>query len=288
MYYLEAGYDKHDRLRNAILLAVAVHAALIFGISFDAYKTNNYSRPIEVTLTTKPSATAPDDASHVAQANQAGSGEQADLAQVTSRNINLPNRAQSPQQTRLQNRGTTAVLQQDIVATTAAARRAVQAEQAAREEQQSNLEGISPEVDRLNQALSSLEAELDEQTRTYANMPRVRRLTSVSAKRAVDAAYLLDWRRRLEAVGNKYYPEASVRYGIYGDLRLLVVIRQDGSLEDIRVLSSSGYAVLDEAAIKIVRMAAPYAPFPPELMATTDKLEIIRTWQFQENQLSSD
>ena len=69
---------------------------------------------------------------------------------------------------------------------------------------------------------------------------------------------------------------------------LLVVIRQDGSLEDIRVLSSSGYAVLDEAAIKIVRMAAPYAPFPPELKATTDKLEIIRTWQFQENQLSSD
>ena len=288
MYYLEEGYDKHDRLRNAIMLAVAVHAALIFGISFDAYKANNYSRPIEVTLATKPSTAAPEDASHVAQANQEGSGEQADLAQVTSRNKNLPNGAQSPQQTLLQNRDTTAVLQQDIVATTAAARRAVQAQQAEREEHQANLEGISPEVDRLNQALSSLEAELDEQTRTYANMPRVRRLTSVSAKQAVDAAYLLDWRRRLEAVGNKYYPEASVRYGIYGDLRLLVVIRQNGSLEDIRVLSSSGYAVLDEAAIKIVRMAAPYAPFPPELMATTDKLEIIRTWQFQENQLSSD
>jgi len=79
-----------------------------------------------------------------------------------------------------------------------------------------------------------------------------------------------------------------VRYGIYGDLRLLVVILQDGSMENIRVLSSSGYAVLDEAAIKIVRMAAPFAPFPPELRATTDKLEIIRTWQFEENQLSSD
>ena len=164
----------------------------------------------------------------------------------------------------------------------------MQAQQTDREEQQTDLQGISPEVDRLNQQLSGLEAELDEQTRTYANMPRVRRLTSVSATQAVDAAYLLDWRRRLEAVGTKYYPEASVRYGIYGDLRLLVVIRQDGSLEDIRVLSSSGYAVLDEAAIKIVRMAAPYAPFPPELKATTDKLEIIRTWQFQENQLSSD
>ena len=73
-----------------------------------------------------------------------------------------------------------------------------------------------------------------------------------------------------------------------GDLRLLVVIRSDGTLEDIKVLSSSGYAVLDEAAIKIVRMAAPYSPFPAELKATTDKLEIIRTWQFRENQLSSN
>ena len=89
-------------------------------------------------------------------------------------------------------------------------------------------------------------------------------------------------------MGNKYYPEASLRYGIYGSLRLLVTIRADGSLEGIRILSSSGYAVLDEAAIKIVRLTAPFAPFPAELKATTDKLEIIRTWQFQENQLSSD
>jgi protein TonB len=147
--------------------------------------------------------------------------------------------------------------------------------------------GLSPEVDKLTRELANLEAELDEQSRNYAQMPRVRRLTSVAARQSVDAAYLMDWRRRVEAVGNKYYPEASVRYGLYGNLRLLVVIRADGSLHDIRVLSSSGYAVLDEAAIKIVRMAAPYAPFPPELRATTDRLEIIRTWQFQENRLSS-
>ena len=63
--------------------------------------------------------------------------------------------------------------------------------------------------------------------------------------------------------GQQVLSRGLVRYGIYGDLRLLVIIRQDGSLEDISVLSSSGYAVLDEAAIKIVRMAAPYAPFPP-------------------------
>ena len=68
----------------------------------------------------------------------------------------------------------------------------------------------------------------------------------------------------------------------------MVIIRHDGTLEDVKVLSSSGYAVLDEAAIKVVRMAAPFAPFPPELRATTDKLEIVRTWQYLQNQLSSN
>ena len=88
------------------------------------------------------------------------------------------------------------------------------------------------------------------------------------------------WARDVDA-------EQPLTVGLYGDLRLLVIIRKDGSLEGIEVLKSSGYAVLDEAAIKIVRMAAPFSPFPAELSATTDKLEIIRTWQFQENELSS-
>ena len=287
MYYLETGNDKQYRLRNAVLLAIAVHAAMILGISFDASDRAYHSPQIEVTLANQPSTVAPEDASHVAQSNQEGSGEQADITAVTSRN-NLPaTQSQATRQTLSQQAATRAVLQKDVVTTSAATRRAASIDQAEREQQQAQLQGISPEVDQLNQQLASLEADLDEQTRTYANMPRVRRLTSVSAKQSVDAAYLLDWRRRLEAVGNKYYPEASVRYGIYGDVRLLVVIRNDGSLEDIRVLSSSGYAVLDEASIKIVRMAAPYSPFPPELKATTDKLEIIRTWQYRENRLSS-
>ena len=287
MYYLEAGYDKHNRLRNAVLLAVAAHVALIFSISFDAANSTRSSPQIEVTLASRPSTAQQQDARHVAQANQEGSGDQAEINQVTSRNNDLPAGARSPQQAPQRQTNRSSSVQRDVLATSATTERAVGTAQAQQQEQQNLLQGISPEVDRLSSELASLEAELDEQTRTYANQPRVRRLTSVATAQAVDAAYLLDWRRRLEAVGNKYYPEASVRYGIYGDLRLLVVIRQDGSLEDIRVLSSSGYAVLDEAAIKIVRMAAPYSPFPPELMATTDKLEIIRTWQFRENRLSS-
>jgi periplasmic protein TonB len=277
MYYLEAGYSKHNRLRNAMGLALAVHLILLAGISFDAMDGSNYSPQIEVTLAMRPNSAAPDEARHIAQANQVGNDEPDDQVPAISPNTDVSGQAPPPPAARLQPEDSN----QDPITTAAAAQRTIAATQP------DPLLGINPEVDRLTRELAGLEAQLDEQARSYADMPRVRRLTSVSAKQAVDAAYLLDWRRRVEAVGNKYYPEASVRYGIYGNLRLLVVIRQDGSLHDIRVLSSSGYAVLDEAAIKIVRMAAPYSPFPDELKATTDRLEIIRTWQFQENQLSS-
>lgn len=286
MYYLEEGDDRDTRFRNAVLLALAVHAGLILGVSFSANNTKRYTPQIEVTLANRPSSAVPEDARLIAQANQDGSGDEALLDQFSSRN-NLPNNAPTQQQTLMQTPQEQVDLQQDALSTTAMAHRVVNTDQVKPEQQENPLEGISPEVDRLSQEIASLEAELGDKTRTSANQPRVRRLTASSAKQSADAAYLLDWRRRLEAVGNQYYPQASVRYGIYGDLRMLVVIRQDGSLEDIQVLSSSGYAVLDEAAIKIVRMAAPYSPFPPELSATTDKLEIVRTWHFQENQLSS-
>lgn len=288
MYYLEAGTESTIRMRKAMLAALVVHVALAFAVSFEFTPSNSFQRQIEVTLATRPSSEAPQDAYHIAQSNQVGSGEEAQLEAVTSRNNELPMQAPVPQQAAPQETNADALAADELLSTVAAAPRMVRAEETERDQQQNPTEGISPEVDRLNQQLASLEAELDEQTQAYADRPRVRRLTAVSARQAADAAYLADWRQRLEAVGNKYYPEASVRYGLYGDLQLLVVIRKDGSLEEVRVLKSSGYAVLDEAALKIVRMAAPYSPFPPELAATTDKLEIVRTWQFQENELSSN
>jgi protein TonB len=287
MYYLETGNDRHYRFRTAVLLAGAVHVALILAVSFAANTATPYTTPqIEVTLASRPSDTAPEDAQQIAQANQEGGGDEADVNQITSRN-NLQSNAPSAQQALVQLRQENVARQRETVTTTAMSQNSVTTEKMEDEQEENLTDGVSPEAAQLSQELASLPGELDDDTRVSAKQPRVRRLTAASAKHSVDAAYLLDWRRRLEAVGNQYYPEASIRYGMYGDLRMLVVIRKDGSLEDIQILSSSGYAVLDEAAIKIVRMAAPYSPFPPELKATTDKLEIVRTWHFQENQLSS-
>jgi protein TonB len=285
MYYLEAGYSKHRRLRNAVLLAVALHIALLASISFESNSSAYETPQIEVTLATRPSDKPPDESLAIAQANQEGSGEEAEFAELSSPNNELSSEGDPGPQALLQPQEAPTDPQRDALTTAAAAQRAVSTEQL--EQEQLPLMGVNPEVDKLTRELANLEAELDQESRNYADMPRVRRLTSVSARQSVDAAYLLDWQRRAEAVGNKYYPEASVRYGLYGSLRLLAVIRSDGSLEDIRVLSSSGYAVLDEAAMKTVRMAAPYAPFPAELRATTDKLEIIRTWTYGDKGLSS-
>ncbi|WP_144244447.1 energy transducer TonB, partial [Pseudohaliea rubra] len=132
----------------------------------------------------------------------------------------------------------------------------------------------------LQRRLAALEASVQNQEDASSTAPRVRTLTAVSARSAVEADYLQAWRERLETVGNAWYPRASLRYGLYGTLRLRVLLRSDGSLESVKLLDSSGYAVLDEAALKIVRLAAPYAPFPPALRAKADKLEIIRTWDF--------
>ncbi len=287
MYYLETGHDKHTRFSYALALAVAVHVALLLTISFTANTPTNYSTPqFDVMLATRPSEKSSQHALKIATTNQENSGDNVEIDQSRHHN-NSSFAVYSQQQLLMQT--PEAQREQPIEVLAAAARvlRTQAAEPTAYVHGEVSLRGISPEVDRLNAELMSLQAELDNQTRTYIALPNVRRLSAASATESAAAAYLLDWQQRLEIVGNYYYPKASVRYGIYGSLRILVVIQQDGSLKDAQILSSSGYPMLDKAAIKIVRMASPYASFPPELRAITDKLEIVRTWHFRENQLSS-
>ena len=284
MYYLNTADTGGTRFKNAVVIALLLHAAIVMGVTFKPNNVRTYAPQIEVTLTTLPTLATPDDATLIAQSNQDAQGQEAQREQFAS----LGESAGNTQVLALEQVARKAgEADQNPISTATLSQHKVKLTEAKRRPSRSNKSSGNQELDRLAQEIASLEAELSESIHSYKDNSRVRRLSAASAKQSADAAYLLDWRHRLEAVGNQYYPTASVRYGIYGDLRMLVTIRADGSLEEIRVLSSSGYAVLDEAAIKLVRMASPFAPFPPELKATTDKLEIIRTWHFQENQLSS-
>jgi protein TonB len=94
------------------------------------------------------------------------------------------------------------------------------------------------------------------------------------------ASYMNAWTRKVERVGNMNYPDRARREGLRGDLVLSVGIRADGSLESIEILRHSGFPVLDEAAIRIVELSAPFAELPAQITEDVDILYITRTWRF--------
>jgi protein TonB len=135
------------------------------------------------------------------------------------------------------------------------------------------------------QRLARAQAEIAKQISDYQKRPRKHHyMPSTSEYRY--ARYFEDWRTRVEKIGNDNYPpEARGKY--YGSLRLTVAIRKDGSVADTILEQSSGSAVLDRAARRIVMLAAPYPPFPPDIARDTDILEITRTWIFTNDQLAT-
>jgi len=133
-----------------------------------------------------------------------------------------------------------------------------------------------------NNEITRLTARINAQTNAYQNRAR-RKAISTSTREYRYASYMEAWRRKVERIGNLNYPSEARDQGLYGNLILHVAVRADGSLEGIRVVRSSGQEVLDQAAVRIVELAAPFAEFPPDIAAETDVLDITRTWQFQRN-----
>jgi len=85
---------------------------------------------------------------------------------------------------------------------------------------------------------------------------------------------------KIERIGELNYPQSARDKKIYGSLLLSVAIKADGSVDKIELRRSSGHKLLDDAAINIVKLSAPYAPFPPDIARDTDIIDISRTWRF--------
>ncbi len=130
-----------------------------------------------------------------------------------------------------------------------------------------------------NLEIAELTARIQHGSAAPANRPR-RKAIGAGIREYKYANYLEAWCRKVERVGNLNYPEETKRRKLYGNLTLQVALRADGSVERVRVLRSSGFGLLDEAAVKIVELAAPFSPFPPAIRAETDILDITRTWRF--------
>jgi len=283
---LGVGITAGDRLSFTVFLALAIHAVLILGITFTFIEQKPVASTLEITLAQHRSQNQPDKADFLAQFDQVGSGTLDDKALTTS-----PNKAEyhdtviretSP----VQQAAAAPQRKEDrkTVVTTIGATN--QKSNPATENEKITSDTLNPGQKSLLQRsleIASLEARLDQQRQIYAKRPRIKRLTSLSTSASDDAYYLNSWRRKIERIGNLNYPAEARQRKLFGSLRLLVSLLPDGSLKEVEILESSGHVVLDSAAIRIVRLAAPFAPFPYDLRRSTDELGIIRTWQFREN-----
>ena len=272
-----------DRLGFTLFLAALVHLALILGVGFSFTKPTEIRRTMEITLATFKSEKAPEKADFQAQENQQGSGSLDKKAVPTTTEVapfqdSKVNKVTPPPAARPE---VPAPVQAKAAVTTQAPKAQKVQAQPRESKPQPKPKAAVPEFDssQLSSQIASLEAELSNEQQKYAKRPRIHRLNAASTMRDKGAWYKEEWRKKVERVGNLNYPDEARRQQIYGSLRMMVSINRDGSLFEVLVLESSGQPLLDQAAQRIVRLAAPFAPFTGDL-AEFDRLEIIRTWRF--------
>ena len=129
--------------------------------------------------------------------------------------------------------------------------------------------------------IARLEAQISRDLDNYQKRPR-RTFVGARTQEFRLARYIDDWRVKIERIGEMNYPQVARDQKVYGSLLVTVSIRSDGALESVEINRSSGVKLLDEAAVRIVRLAAPVAPFPQDIARekVTDVLSITRTWMF--------
>lgn len=269
-----------NRLNNAVIASVIVHMLLIFGLTFKAANLDwmHNTAALEVVLVNARSQSAPLEAEALAQYNLDGGGDVEEDRQAKSplpaSEFDAPPSAQP--------------LESQIKALEAKAKQLMaQAKSSYSASQERNDQPNQPKppapapVDLAEASLemARLQARISEQWDDYQKRPR-RVVVGARAQEYSFARYVEDWRIKVERIGNLNYPEAAKRDGIHGNLVLTVNIRADGSLEDVQIDRSSGSRILDAAAIKIVQLSAPFAPFTEAMREKVDILSITRAWQF--------
>lgn len=266
-------------LTGTMAFSVALHVFALFGITLvmpDPRQALNFLQPLQVVLVNSKSATQPVKADALAQANLDGGGNTPEERQAKSP---LPTLRDDPHMSPAQSARRVAELEAESkrMMTRLISPFSVPAEKSRQQSKTS-----SPQGDDLVQKaleIARLEAQISKNYDAYQKMPR-RKFIGARTQEYRFAQYIEDWRIKVERIGNLNYPEDARRDKLYGKLQVSVSIRADGSLESVEVSRSSGQRILDAAAVRIVRLAAPYAPLPPDITRDTDILTIIRTWTF--------
>lgn len=262
-----------------LLFSLMLHGVLLLGITFHFVKPEPALPTLDVTLVNVANQQAPDHADFLAQANNSGGGQSDRAARPSQRESGaLPKpdpgtAARAMEATTPSPREATPTRR---VTTTEATRFTVASDSAQTAVDPQPQTPTAADLQR-QQAMAQLAAELRDQTEALAKRPK-KKFISASTQEYVYAGYMRGWSDRVQRVGNLNYPDQARQRKLYGDLLLTVGLRRDGSIKTIEVIKSSGHPLLDAAAERIVRLAAPFPPLPKD--AAVDELYITRTWQF--------
>ena len=272
-----------DPIGATFLFSLLLHGVLLLGITFHFVKPSPSLPTLDVTLVNVANRQAPDKADFLAQANNAGGGQSDRAARPSdlfSGAIPKPDPGVAAQPVDASTPQPREATPTRMVTTSGASDFEVASDTA---QQQIDPQPPTPTAEELQRrtAIAQLAAELRKNKVDYAKRPKVKYLTA-STREYAYAAYMRGWSDRVERVGNLNYPEEARRQGLHGDVLLTVVLNLDGSIKNIEVIQSSGQKVLDAAAERIVRLAAPFPPAPTSA-ERIDQINITRTWRFQPN-----
>ncbi|MCL2830025.1 MAG: TonB family protein [Betaproteobacteria bacterium] len=270
-------------LQFALGVSIALHALLLsIHFTFPEASRKLEDRALQIILVNSKSARKPVDPQALAQANLDGGGNtEANRRAKTPLPPSQKDRAGSELERKQRQLRTAEAEQQRLLVQTKTQERALTQQQKERKPAEQSppaptLSGQDLATSAL--AMARLEAEIAKEMDEYNKRPR-KKFIGARTESYRDAQYVEAWRQKVERIGTLNYPQEA-RGRLYGDLLLSVTIKSDGSVGDVRIERSSGHKILDDAALRIVRMAAPYAPFPPEIRQEADEIDITRLWTF--------
>ena len=281
----EGSAPVRDRLLMTLFIAALVHGMLILGLTFAGSGGHDgNARGIDVLLASDelPTADRNDAAAYLAQRTQLGSGNSSAPTAVHNQAAEAapPPHAGEAGGTSLSSAAAAAAHADDPVLTTTAARTDIRYFAAPGQD------GAGREQPLAADTPAARPADSDTGAAQLRGPQRQELWITPDTRESIIAPYLDSWRRRVERIGTLNYPTAAQRSGVQASPVLEVAIEADGRLAKAEIMTSSGYADLDAAALAILKLASPFDPFPPDLAARYHTLRFAYEWQFTGGRVS--
>ena len=269
----------NERLGATLALSLIVHGLLVLGVGFALDDAAPVMPTLDVILSQTSTPLTPKEADFLAAANQEGGGEHDQARRPRDSQagwIPQPDTGLAPQPLRAQTTAPVPPPESRVITTRDGEARAP-APEARPQPDRPELPQGEQKVQR-DAEMARLAAEYHLRSELYAKRPK-RKFVSASTKEYVYANYLRAWVDRAERVGNLNYPDEARRKRLAGTLVISVAVRRDGSVEQTRIIQSSGVPLLDSTAQRIVQLSSPFPPLP-ETAENVDVLHVTRTWRF--------